>query len=68
MATDIPFVHSVVPSYYRTSSGLEVPCDGPHLLALDDDDLPICSRCKQRVYHAGTDAVAHVDAIQTRGQ
>lgn len=45
---DLPFVHAG-PAYRRRPSGLEVPCDGPRLLALDDAGTPICSACSTRV-------------------
>lgn len=39
-----PFMHMDVPSYTRTTNGLEVPCDGG-LLMLDDENRPRCSKC-----------------------
>jgi hypothetical protein len=46
----LPFAHVAVPSYLRMPSGLDVPCDGPKLLALDENNQPICAECKQPVY------------------
>lgn len=53
---DLPFVHQSVPSYVRSASGLDVPCDGPRLLALDDASGPVCAGCNAPVVRAGPSA------------
>lgn len=49
MTPDLPFAHTVVPTYYRHPSGSWIPCDGPHGLALNEDSELMCSTCRTKV-------------------
>lgn len=42
-------MHARLPAWRRTSGGVDVPCDGPLMLALDDNGEPICADCETPV-------------------
>jgi hypothetical protein len=44
---DLAFAHETVPAYKRTAGGVEVPCDGPNALVLDNDNRVRCADCDE---------------------
>jgi hypothetical protein len=65
---DLPFAHETVPAYKRTAGGVEVPCDGPTALVLDNDNRVRCSDCDEPLVRVDDPSPSGaVDAEDDRG-